>query len=79
LLPDYVVELLGDSASVEVEVHLLDCLHCRETYLKMLCIDGPRCQTAAVSGRDPARPLEAAPALGGANVIRMVDFKKSRP
>ena len=78
MLPDYVVELLGDSASAAVEDHLLDCLHCRETYLKMLRIDAPRRRDAAAPGGVPARASEATPAPTGRNVIRMADFVRER-
>jgi predicted anti-sigma-YlaC factor YlaD len=74
LLPDYAVGLLEDSASEEVEDHILDCLHCREMYLKMLCVEG--------TGRGNVEPRVAPPnnahAHASTKVVSMADFKRRR-
>jgi hypothetical protein len=80
LLPYYVVGLLSDPASVEIEEHLLDCLHCRETYLKMLRLDAP--PPRRVSGPPSTGPAAApvpAPAAAGSNVVSMADYRNRRP
>jgi hypothetical protein len=39
-VPDYIVELLDESAAEEVEDHMLVCLHCKERYLTVLRLRG---------------------------------------
>lgn len=78
LLMDYVVDLLKDSAAAEVEEHLLDCLHCRETYLKMLSLEGPCRRPEATPDTGAAPPQIAVPATGASNVINMGNFKRRR-
>ena len=35
-LPDYIVDLLDDTAAEEVETHLGDCVHCKRLYVTVL-------------------------------------------
>ncbi len=70
LLAAHVVELLEDSAA-EVEDHLLDCLHCRDMYLKMHSV------LSTAPAPRPARSAEDASALKkGAKVVSIADFKR---
>lgn len=78
LLPDYIVELLEDTAAVEVEDHLLDCLPCREKYLKMLCLNGVRRYVNSECSSETGSTLQGA-SMSRAKVLRMADFKKRRP
>jgi len=78
MLPDYVVELLEDTAAAGVEDHLLDCLHCRETYLKMLTLEAPRRRPAATPDSGTPPEPKAMPDADGSNVISMADFKRRR-
>lgn len=73
LLTAYVVELLEDSAAAEVEDHLLDCLHCRDKYLKMLTLSSAERETTNARGDDEEEPVSS-----GAKVLRISDFKKRR-
>lgn len=78
LLPDYIAELLADSIEEEVEEHLLDCLHCREKYLKVLSIGNAlrRAKGARNDKDDQALPDERETV--GAKVLRMAEFMKAR-
>lgn len=72
LLKAHVVELLEDSAAEEVEDHLLDCLHCGETYLKMHYVLG------VAPGSIPARNTEGARVFKDNKVVSIADFRKYR-
>jgi hypothetical protein len=72
LIAAHVVELLEDSAAAEVGDHLLDCLHCRETYLRMHLILG------AAPDSIPARSAGDESALKRAKVVSIADFRRRR-
>lgn len=78
LLPDYIAELLADPIEEEVEEHLLDCLHCREQYLKVLSIGNAlhRAKVARGNTDDQALPDESGTSVAG--VLQMDEFRKVR-
>jgi hypothetical protein len=76
MLPDYVVELLADAACVEVEDHLLDCLHCRKKYLKMLSFIGARRQVNGKPGFEAGSAQQDTLTSSKAKVLSMADFKR---
>lgn len=78
LLPDYIAELLADSIEEEVEDHLLDCLHCRENYLKVLSISNAlRSAKAARDNKDDPQ-LPDKRGTSGARVLHIDEFIKAR-
>lgn len=79
LLPDYIAELLADSIAEEVEDHLLDCLHCREKYLKVLSISDALRRAKARCGDKNGYELPDERTSSAAKVFKMSDFKKRRP
>jgi hypothetical protein len=69
LLPDYIVELLADSAACEVEDHLLFCRRCREDYLSILSVRSTAQQ--AKSAHSHEEKLGA----GDAEIMSKANFK----
>ena len=41
-LPDYIVDLLDDTAAEQVETHLVECQHCKSLYMTVLQIRAAR-------------------------------------
>jgi predicted anti-sigma-YlaC factor YlaD len=72
LIAAHVVELLEDSAAAEVEDHLLDCLHCREIYLKMHSVLGAEPDSVR------ARKAGDESSLKRAKVASIADFRRRR-
>lgn len=71
LLPDYMVELLVDTAAEEeVEEHLIFCRRCREDYLKFLGI-----RSSARHAR-MTRGDEERLGAGDAELLSRADFKE---
>lgn len=68
LLPDYIVDLLSDSAAEEVEEHFLSCRQCREDYLRIISIRRLAKAKEKVASKNPQE--------SGAEVFRIADFKK---
>jgi hypothetical protein len=44
LLPDYIVDLLEETAAEQVDQHLIDCQTCKEKYLAILRICHTTCE-----------------------------------
>lgn len=72
LLPDYLVDLLEETAAEQVDQHLLDCHRCKETYLAILRNCYTAQETKTVHGDDNGHQPNAA------KVMKMTDFKKSQ-
>lgn len=72
LLPDYIVDLLEETAAEEVDKHLINCQPCKETYLAILRIRyAPRePQTVQVNGNGHVS--------NDAKVQKLVDYKTRR-
>lgn len=78
LLPDYIAELLADSIEEEVEEHLLDCLHCRETYQKVLSIGEALRRTKDARDNASVHAQHDERVASAAKVVQMPGFKKVR-
>jgi|SRR5205085_2982777 len=79
LLPEYIADLLADSVAEAVEDHLLDCLYCRENYLKVLSIAEAARRAKGARSDEGKHALQDECAPGAATVLNMTDFKKRRP
>ena len=73
LLPDYIVDLLEETAAEQVDQHLIDCQSCKEKYLAILRICSTAHEAKTVHGDDNGHKSN------DAKVLKLTDFKRRQP